>query len=143
MNNTGEDRIVRATLPLRTKATLLMEDELRKSTLQKRYAVNESRYPGKLAFANHLLVEVKHEPQLLDRTISNNRQISKDIYEQIKEKANFITYAHKWKNRDLLMLDNKRFLHGRKQLSPVAGRDIVILQTRTTNFGYGVSTKNI
>ena len=46
-------------------------------------------------------------------------------------------------NRDLLMLDNKRFLHGRKQLSPVAGRDIVILQTKTTNFGYGVSTKNI
>ena len=37
------------------------------------------------------------------------------------------------------MIDNKRFLHGRKQLSPVEGRDIVILQTKTTNFGYGVS----
>ena len=36
----------------------------------KRYAVNESRFPGKLAFANHLLVEVKHEPQI-NRTISN------------------------------------------------------------------------
>ena len=111
--------------------------------VQKRYAVNESRFPGKLAFANHLLVEVKHEPQLLDRTISNNRQIPKDIYKQIKEKASCITYAHKWENRDLLMIDNKRFLHGRKQLSPVEGRDIVILQTKTTNFGYGVSTKNI
>ena len=54
--------------------------------VQKRYAVNESRFPGKLAFANHLLVEVKHEPQLLDRTISNNRQIPKDTYEQIKER---------------------------------------------------------
>ena len=33
MNNVSEDRIVRATLPLRTKATLLMEEELRKSKL--------------------------------------------------------------------------------------------------------------
>ena len=39
MNNTGEDRVVRATLPLTTKATLMMEDELRKSTVQKNYSV--------------------------------------------------------------------------------------------------------
>lgn len=35
----GEDRIVRATLPLTVKATLLMPYELRRSTLQKRYSV--------------------------------------------------------------------------------------------------------
>ena len=39
VNATGEDRIVRATLPLTTKATLMMEDELRKSTVQKNYSV--------------------------------------------------------------------------------------------------------
>tara|TARA_R110002012_G_scaffold217939_3_gene389187 strand:+ start:3173 stop:3991 length:819 start_codon:yes stop_codon:yes gene_type:complete len=39
LNATGEDRIVRATLPLMCKATLLMPDELRRSTLQKQYSV--------------------------------------------------------------------------------------------------------
>ena len=39
LNATGEDRIVRATLPLVTKATLLMTDELRRSTIQKQYSV--------------------------------------------------------------------------------------------------------
>ena len=110
---------------------------------QKRYAVNESRFPDKLAFANHLLIDVKHEPQLLERKLSNNRKISNDIYEKIKNNAKQITYAHKWQKKDFFMLDNKRFLHGRKQLSPVEGRDIVILQTKNTNFGYGVYTKNI
>ena len=38
-NASGEDRIVRATLPLTTKATLLMSDELRKSTIEKRFSV--------------------------------------------------------------------------------------------------------
>jgi len=39
VNATGEDRIVRCTLPLTTKATLMMEDELRRSTVQKNYSV--------------------------------------------------------------------------------------------------------
>ena len=41
MNNTGEDRLIRAPLPLRTKATLLVEDELRKSTIQKRFSIKK------------------------------------------------------------------------------------------------------
>ena len=41
MNNIGEDRMIRATLPLRTKATILVEDEIRKSTLQKRFSVKK------------------------------------------------------------------------------------------------------
>ena len=41
INASGEDRIVRCTLPLTTKATLLMADELRKSTVQKNYSVKK------------------------------------------------------------------------------------------------------
>ncbi len=41
MNNTGEDRIIRATLPLTTKASLLFESELRRSEFRKRYAVKK------------------------------------------------------------------------------------------------------
>jgi len=39
LNASGEDRIVRATLPLTCKATLLMPDELRRSTIEKQYSV--------------------------------------------------------------------------------------------------------
>ena len=39
MNATGEDRLIRATIPLVTKATLLMSDELRKSTVEKRFSI--------------------------------------------------------------------------------------------------------
>jgi len=38
-NATGEDRIVRATIPFTTKGVLLMEDELRESVMQKRFSV--------------------------------------------------------------------------------------------------------
>ena len=41
MNNTGEDRVVRATIPLSVKATLLFETEMRKETFQKRYSVKQ------------------------------------------------------------------------------------------------------
>jgi hypothetical protein len=41
VNATGEDRIVRATLPLTTKATLLMTDELRRSTIQKQLSIKK------------------------------------------------------------------------------------------------------
>ena len=44
MNNIGEDRMVRATLPLTTKATLLFETELRKSTFEKRYSVKKINF---------------------------------------------------------------------------------------------------
>jgi len=38
-NASGEDRIVRCTLPITTKACLLMPDELRESTIQKAYSI--------------------------------------------------------------------------------------------------------
>ena len=44
MNNMGEDRVIRATLPVRSKATLLMEDELRVSTVQKRFATKQIKF---------------------------------------------------------------------------------------------------
>jgi len=50
-NATGEDRVVRATIPLVCKASLLMEYELQKSNLQKRFSVK------KIVFGNESLEE--------------------------------------------------------------------------------------
>jgi hypothetical protein len=41
MNTTGEDRIVRATIPLTVLGTLLSEQEVRRSTLRKMYSVKQ------------------------------------------------------------------------------------------------------
>ena len=110
--------------------------------VQKRYAVQESRKIGKFAFANHLLIELDSEPQLLSRTLSNKRDIPDSIYTEIKDKSISSTYDHIWEKNDFLMLDNKRFLHGRKSLTEGDLRDIVIIQSQTANFGYGATTRS-
>ena len=110
--------------------------------VQKRYAVQESRIMGKFAFANHLFIELDSEPQLLSRTLSNNRDIPDSIYREIKDKSVFFTFDHIWEKNDFLMLDNKRFLHGRKSLNQDDLRDIVIIQSQSANFGYGATTRS-
>jgi len=46
VNATGEDRLVRATIPITTKATLLIPEELKRSTIQKRYSVKRITFNG-------------------------------------------------------------------------------------------------
>jgi hypothetical protein len=52
LNDTSQDRIVRATLPLTVKATLLMEEELRKSTFKKAYSVKRVTFVNEETAAN-------------------------------------------------------------------------------------------
>lgn len=59
MNATGEDRLVRATLPLITKATLLMPDELRKSNIQKRFSTKRITFKSEVESFN---VDVSNPP---------------------------------------------------------------------------------
>ncbi|MBC8304284.1 MAG: hypothetical protein H8E55_52060 [Pelagibacterales bacterium] len=59
MNATGEDRLVRATLPLITKATLLMSDELRKSNIQKRFSTKRITFKSEVESFN---VDVSNPP---------------------------------------------------------------------------------
>jgi len=58
-NASGEDRVVRATLPLVSKATLLMPDELRESTVQKAYSVKRVTFKSETETFN---VDVSHPP---------------------------------------------------------------------------------
>jgi hypothetical protein len=58
-NATGEDRVVRATIPITTKASLLMPFEIRKSNFQKRFSIK------KILFSNETEgfdVDVSNEP---------------------------------------------------------------------------------
>jgi hypothetical protein len=57
MNNTGEDRVVRATIPLSVKATLLFETEMRKETFQKRYSVKQVTFKSETQTFNVNVVD--------------------------------------------------------------------------------------
>ena len=80
MNNTGEDRVVRATLPLTTKATLLFENELRASTFKKQYSVKKINFKSETQTFN---ADIENPPpggydkttkpsQILDRYDTGN-----------------------------------------------------------------------
>ena len=62
-------------------------------------------------------------------------------YEEILDKVDNFTYNHFWKENDFIILDNKRFLHGRKSLVEGDPRDIVVVQSRKASFGYGSTTR--
>tara|TARA_Y100001973_G_C5156728_1_gene311167 strand:- start:14 stop:961 length:948 start_codon:yes stop_codon:yes gene_type:complete len=57
MNNVGEDRIVRATLPLTTHATLLFESELRQSTFKKRYSIKKISFKSEMQSFNANVID--------------------------------------------------------------------------------------
>jgi hypothetical protein len=57
VNATAEDRIVRATIPLICKATLMMSHELRKSTIQKCYSVKRVSFGGEFETDNTNIIE--------------------------------------------------------------------------------------
>jgi len=80
MNNTGEDRIIRATIPLTTKATLLFESELRASSFRKSYSVKKINFKTETQTFN---VDTENPPpggytnstkptQILDRSDKGN-----------------------------------------------------------------------
>lgn len=107
---------------------------------QLRWAVQNSRFSDTLCFANHLLIELDSEPQIISRTMASGKEIPENISQEIRQKANILTYELEWKSYDLLMVDNRRFMHGRRAYDGDA-RDIVIVQTARASFGFAVTTR--
>ena len=103
---------------------------------QIRFAVHDSRIPGKFCFANHLFVDFETEPQIISRHLLNGEPIPEDIMNEIVNNAKNLTYKYKWEKNDLVMLDNKRFLHGREPFRSGDPREIVQIQTQKASFAY-------
>ena len=72
----------------------------------------------------------------------NEKKIPKNIFKEIHREADKLTKEHYWEKGDLLMLDNKRFLHGRRSYKENDPRDLVIIQSARASFGYGSTTRN-
>ena len=78
-NATGEDRVVRCTLPLTTKATLLMPDELRKSSIEKRYSVKRVHFSSE---TEEFDVNVQDAPANGYRDLRANKDPMKSNFEK-------------------------------------------------------------
>jgi len=104
---------------------------------QIRFAVQESRINNYLCFANHLIINYKDEPQIISRLMNNNKRIPKKFMNEIMKKSAENTLELKLEKNDFLMLDNKRFMHGRRAFTNKGVRDIVNIQTFKANFAYG------
>ena len=108
---------------------------------QIRPAITEGRKGGMICFANHLIIEMDSEPQLVKRSLIDGMDIPSHIMSEIKKVSDSKTLEITWEAGDLLMLDNKRLMHGRRAFEPGDPRDIVIVQTNRASFGYGSTTR--
>jgi alpha-ketoglutarate-dependent taurine dioxygenase len=108
------------------------------SFIQKRYAVNKVENLNKLSFANHLQIILSRDPQLKKWLVAGKNKIPKNILDDVKKVCKFETSNIEWKKKDLCMINNKRFMHGRTKIE---GKDktirkIVNLQTLVSNIDY-------
>ena len=95
------------------------------------------------SFCNHLLVDFESEPQMISREFifSEKKEDENEILNEVKNLSDEHTYFHSWKKNDFIMLDNKRFMHGRASFDSKIERDISQIQTNIASFPYGKSTR--
>lgn len=98
-----------------------------------KYAINYDSETKKISFCNHIL-SVNDEDQIKSCNFFSKKKFNKTLIQTIKNITNNYTYDHKWQNNQLIILNNKRFLHGRRAISVGEKRDIVNIQTLVSNF---------
>ena len=106
-----------------------------------RHAVHEDKFSNQLCFSNHLLINLSSENQITSRTLLDNKKIPDKIVNEIKIKSDNFTYEHNWKKNDLIMINNKRFMHGRRGYDKKDPRDVINIQTGKASFGNGFAIK--
>ena len=106
-----------------------------------RYAVHKDKFSNQLCFSNHLLIDLSSEDQIISRTLLDNKKIPYKIISEIKTKSDDFTYEYNWKKNDLIMINNKRFMHGRRGYDKKDPRDIVNIQAGKASFGNDFAIK--
>ncbi len=107
---------------------------------QLRYAVHESRLPNRLCFINHL-PSAAMEPQVKRVCMVSGREIPVEVMDEIQARSDLLTYEHGWQVHDLVMVDNRRFFHGRRAYGEGISRDIVNVQTARASFAFGATQR--
>lgn len=118
------------------KAWFNSSDELEFET--QKFASTRSQ-SGEMAFANSILVHDQYSkkakmfhtedqsPKLRHRiSFEDGSEIPLWLNEELADIEKRIVYAHSWKNGDLILLDNRRMLHGRNSFDPSIKRMIMV-----------------
>ena len=93
-----------------------------------KFAITKSNYTNKIYLSSHILYQ-NTDPTIISMNLFNNSKIPSKIINEIKKKSELITYYHKWKKNDVLMLDNRRLMHGRNKIIKKEIREILNIQT--------------
>lgn len=100
----------------------------------KRYAVIKDKYNLNLSFVNHLQIILNRDPQVKKITMNLSNKILKKKIIEVKKISNKCIYEINWKKGDLCMINNQRFMHGRRKINKNESRDIINIQTLQSNF---------
>jgi len=93
-----------------------------------KFAITNSKYNNKIYLSSHILYK-NTDPTIISMKLINNKKIPNKIISEIEKKSESITYYHKWKKKDVIMIDNKRLMHGRNKIVKKDIREILNVQT--------------
>ena len=88
-------------------------------------AVVKNKYGNHEAFANSLISEYKNPRGVV--TFEDGSPIPETVINEIKEIMNRLTEVILWQSGDLAMIDNSRFLHGRRAFKDTRRRILTTL----------------
>lgn len=88
-------------------------------------AVVKTKYGNQNAFANSLITEYKNPKGVV--TFADGSPIPITIISQVQEVINRLTRIIPWQSGDLVMIDNSRFLHGRRSFTDTQRRIFSLL----------------
>ena len=98
-----------------------------------KHAVNLNKFHNKISFCNHIL-SIPDEDQIISAKFLSNKKISRKFLSIINKLTSKYTYEHYWKKTQLIMIDNMRFMHGRRAIKKNEIRKIINIQTLNSNF---------
>ena len=88
-------------------------------------------FSQQVALANHLLIDLYTEPQILDRYIEGkNPDETENIRGILKNLCHEKAKSVKWNDGDILVLKNKVIMHGRTYCENQSGRVISVIQRK-------------
>ena len=100
----------------------------------KRYAVVKDKFNSELSFVNHLQIILNRDPQVKKIYLEKKNTKFKKIMKEVKKISNKYIIDISWNNRDLCMINNQRFMHGRRKINKNEKRDIINIQTLKSSF---------